>query len=478
MRCGACNEVFDGNAALVEPLPKPVLATPPAPVSMPDPAVAAAPAPVPAATPFDEKMAAIDTRAATALQPDTAEPIYTLDLDDIDTGADDPVAPADIAPPAERAPFPAASAPLAADDAAPHFPPAPGDALDLDLSDIEPEHMPAPAAGHAGIEPAYAPVPVAEHADIEPAHAPAPALEQAPAPSSPLDPLLEQPPVTEAELAETLAAEVARRLADESAGEPDAPAPDDISDDGRREPTFGEPPSEHLVASALADGHHPRYNELEEQDEEALVLLSAAAIAHTRPAPHPDAGLHALALAAEEDAAPAEEPGFVRRDRLRSQWRKASSVVMGLGSVLLLAALLGQVVSTFRNPLAAQVPALKPALQTACVALGCRVELPSQIDYVTIEQGELQTLNESTFSFTTLLRNQGRTAQNWPHIELILDDGSDKAVLRRVFSPRDYLGPAADIARGFGPHTEQSVKLYFELAQLKASGYHIAVFYP
>ena len=32
--------------------------------------------------------------------------------------------------------------------------------------------------------------------------------------------------------------------------------------------------------------------------------------------------------------------------------------------------------------------------------------------------------------------------------------------------------------QGFGPHSEQSVKLYFELKDLKASGYHIAIFYP
>jgi hypothetical protein len=33
-------------------------------------------------------------------------------------------------------------------------------------------------------------------------------------------------------------------------------------------------------------------------------------------------------------------------------------------------------------------------------------------------------------------------------------------------------------ARGFGPRSEQAVKLSFELNQVKASGYHIAIFYP
>jgi len=47
-----------------------------------------------------------------------------------------------------------------------------------------------------------------------------------------------------------------------------------------------------------------------------------------------------------------------------------------------------------------------------------------------------------------------------------------------VFTPRDYLSADIALDKGFAPHTEQAVKLYFELHDLKASGYHIAVFYP
>ena len=57
-------------------------------------------------------------------------------------------------------------------------------------------------------------------------------------------------------------------------------------------------------------------------------------------------------------------------------------------------------------------------------------------------------------------------------------DSADKPVLRRVFAPRDYLPPGADFTSGFLPRSEQPVKLYFELSRVKASGYHIAVFYP
>ena len=67
MRCGSCNEVFDGNAALLEPLaiPQPVFA----------PVVSEAPySPPQTFAPSDEVVAEQDTRAGD-------EPIYTLQLD-------------------------------------------------------------------------------------------------------------------------------------------------------------------------------------------------------------------------------------------------------------------------------------------------------------------------------------------------------------------------------------------------------------
>ena len=243
--------------------------------------------------------------------------------------------------------------------------------------------------------------------------------------------------------------------------------------DERREPTLDAAP-----AAAVTVSEAERFNQLEEVDEEALVQLSVAGLAEAQVQ-----AVHAHALLPDEPATDeatddAEEPGFIKRDRRRQKFGKAATIAMSLGTLLLLATLAAQGLTTFRNQIAAALPPLKPALTAACNALGCKIELPAQIDDLGIEQGELQTLSETTFSFATQLRNQSATAQAWPHIELVLDDASDKAVLRRVFTPRDYLGADVALDKGFAPHTEQSVKLYFELKQLKASGYHIAVFYP
>ncbi len=140
--------------------------------------------------------------------------------------------------------------------------------------------------------------------------------------------------------------------------------------------------------------------------------------------------------------------------------------------------LLAQLVTNFRNTLAAQYPGLKPAISASCKLLGCKVELPAQIEHLGMETGELQSLSPTSFQLTTLLRNEGTLIQAWPHIELELTDAADKPVVRRVFTPAQYLPSTVAVAKGFAGRSEQTVKIQFELKQVKASGFHIAVFYP
>jgi len=476
VRCGSCNEVFDGNAALLEPLAAP------------------SPSPLPEPTPFDQKMAALDTRAAEVLGSDTAEPIYTLELDAaLDTAEAEPdAAEAEVGaaePELNAAEAGAYAAPPEPDDqryddepiattlalpAEPaSLPPAVEEALDLDLDlDVEPEPEP-----EAAPEPAAAIEPQWDTDAIE-----APTAAEPEADAEPLEDALSIEAMSDEELEAALAAELAVMEQNIAPPEGEAePASEDaftsVAASERREPTLADMP-----AAAPPPSLAERFNELDDVDEEALVHLSSAGLAEAQSARAPAHVMAEPFAETENDTEPeateAEEPGFIKRDRRRQKFGKAATIAMSLGSLALLAALAAQGLTTFRNQIAAALPPLKPALTAACNALGCKIELPAQIDDLSIEQGELQTLSDTTFSFTTQLRNQGSTAQAWPHIELVLDDASDKAVLRRVFTPREYLGPDVALDKGFAPHTEQSVKLYFELSQLKASGYHIAVFYP
>ncbi|KIF81071.1 DUF3426 domain-containing protein [Noviherbaspirillum autotrophicum] len=175
-----------------------------------------------------------------------------------------------------------------------------------------------------------------------------------------------------------------------------------------------------------------------------------------------------------------EEPAFVKQGRRRQRMHRIMRILMAIGLPILLIAVLAQGIHIFRNQLAARFPDAKPALLTACQLIGCEVGLPMQIETVAIESSELQaaSADQKTFSLSVLLGNHSATVQAWPNIELTLNDTEDKPIVRRIFTPRDYLPASQEISKGFAPKSEQAVKLYFALAQLKASGYRVYLFYP
>lgn len=182
----------------------------------------------------------------------------------------------------------------------------------------------------------------------------------------------------------------------------------------------------------------------------------------------------------QADADAYEEPSFVRQARQRHRLGRITHSAMSIGSALLVLALLLQAAIAFRDQLAARFPGTRPALEGACGLLGCQVGLPARIDVVSIESSELQAqgADSNRFVLSVLLRNQGSIVEAWPYIELTLNDAGEKALVRRVFVPRDYLPAGLDPLAGFAARSEQTVKIHFELNQVQASGYRVYVFYP
>jgi predicted Zn finger-like uncharacterized protein len=464
VRCGACQEIFDGSATLVD-LDKLPAKAPAAPSSPPaaDTAPVQAPASADDALPFTIVEPESGDPAAEALPgtPDfDDQPVYTLDFDH----TFDPlgILPKVEADEAEAAPAPAAEPEPAAD------------------TEIDPLSL---------VKPWSSPEEDTEHAPESASH-PAP-VDEAPA-------LAQEEPI-----------EAAAVPADEPAAatEPSA-APDST---GRHEPVFDLPVDEELVAAPLP-GHEPEPEpEPELQPAPAmraarpsrpraddapppLMRESAPSIVTPAAAPMPrtPAAKRAEKAAARRSklvptrieaqpklrAAEIDEPEFVKRSRHQEQAGRTRKIAMLAGSALLLLILIAQGTVTFRNALAARFPGTKPVLVSSCKMLGCRVELPAQIDNLAIETGELTTLGGGAYSFTTELRNSGSTAQAWPSLELALTDANDKPLVRRVFAPRDYLGAGTAVANGIAPGAEHPIKLHFRVDDLKPSGYHIAVFYP
>jgi len=493
VRCGACQRIFDGNAHLID---------------------------------LDKPAAPQDTHDADA----DALPVYTLDFDHTfdalgilpKTVTPDEAQPAPEPEPAVPAPRAqvwrsgGVRAPEPEDDApAVHTaPPA--------------DEMPAAEAAPIDVD-ASAAAPVAARAETP---SPAPSY----APAGRVEPRLDAVVAAEAESAPVAEPPADLAMAPPQEPTPEPPAASAYAPTGRIEPSFGLPVDEEIVAQPLPD-FEPEPEpapEPEPEPEPAIFtpppassaepgMRPAVAAAATPADDIPPAALPLRASAASEPSAPspamippvtparskaartseararrskltptkieppklrlpadsdADEPEFVKRSRRQERMGRTRRVLMALGAVALLLALLAQAVLGFRNVLAAQHPAMKPALQAACVVLGCRVELPAQVENLVIETGELTTLGPNTYALNTLLRNQGNLVLAWPSIELELTDANDKPVLRRVLAPADYLPRGTPAANGFGPHSEQPVTLNFTLAGLQPSGYHTFVFYP
>jgi predicted Zn finger-like uncharacterized protein len=375
-------------------------------------------------------------------------------------------------------------------------PPAPVHETRLSKSVVpEPAPQPRPMP-----EPEPAPRPVAEP---EPAHvvpAPAPAPVQDSAPPEPATPHLPA---------------LAREDAHDPPGHADMPEPANPHAPPHEHPHVASHSPANAHPHAESHQHPPRHSAQPHEAHEALLRIEPTlddepwlegrshtlevtrALENLAHGNQPEPDTHPLHQtgAARHDAPAAtpsieadlpeaeepEEPGFVKAARQQQKWQGFWFWLRAIGVLLLTALLLAQAIYAWRDLIAIRWPITKAPMLEACAWLHCKIDLPTQIQQLSIELGELQTLprNKNTFSYNTLLRNHSNLPQSWPHIELVLLDNSDKVIARRVFSPKDYQITAQERSKGFAAQSERAVRLYFETApQLKALGYRAEIFYP
>lgn len=148
------------------------------------------------------------------------------------------------------------------------------------------------------------------------------------------------------------------------------------------------------------------------------------------------------------------------------------------GAVLATAALAGQAAWFYRNQIAAQYPAAKPALEAACLEIGCRIDPPIDPQAISIESSDLQAdqVNRAVLVLSAVLRNRATFAQGLPLLELSLTDAQDQPVARRVLKPAEYAPEAA--APTIGAGSEMQLRVHLDAGQLKANGYRLYAFYP
>jgi predicted Zn finger-like uncharacterized protein len=135
----------------------------------------------------------------------------------------------------------------------------------------------------------------------------------------------------------------------------------------------------------------------------------------------------------------------------------------------------------FRTEIGVLLPQARPYLETACDFLGCEVRLPRRAELLSIESSDLQADGQraGVIVLNALLRNRAPFAQEFPDLELTLTDQGERAVIRKVLKPREYLQEKrAALAQGMGGGAEEAVRLFLDTGGILATGYQLFLFYP
>jgi predicted Zn finger-like uncharacterized protein len=179
-----------------------------------------------------------------------------------------------------------------------------------------------------------------------------------------------------------------------------------------------------------------------------------------------------------DDAAPLDEPGFVREARRQARWRSPGvRAALGVLGVLLGVLLAAQWVLHERDRLAASHPDLAPLLARLCEPLGCDIGPVQRIDAVVIDSSSLVRRLGNFYSFDLVLKNTAAMAVAVPALELTLTDSSDRVIARRVFLQQELPGtPELLPAQG---NLALSLRLSInDVGAVPMAGYRALVFYP
>jgi predicted Zn finger-like uncharacterized protein len=166
-----------------------------------------------------------------------------------------------------------------------------------------------------------------------------------------------------------------------------------------------------------------------------------------------------------------------RKARMPSAPRHIKPWVWGVAGALLLVLLLAQTTYFLRDTLVSRLPQTRPALEQACVVLGCTLSLPKNLALLQIVGSDLQTEASGRLKLTLTLGNRAGHAQAWPVLVLTLTDQRNRPLARRSFAPSEYLDDAERIAAGIPPRSEQALSLPLSVHDLSPMGFDLQLTY-
>ena len=143
--------------------------------------------------------------------------------------------------------------------------------------------------------------------------------------------------------------------------------------------------------------------------------------------------------------------------------------------VILFLLAIGQTLYYFKNTIATQLPQAKPYLIQVCSLVSCKIELPMQLESLTIDDSEMRedAEHEHVLLFSITLTNKANIALRYPSIELTLTNVDDEAVVRRTFTPKEYIQASGNLELGISAKANLPIKLALDINNLAVTGYKL-----
>lgn len=170
----------------------------------------------------------------------------------------------------------------------------------------------------------------------------------------------------------------------------------------------------------------------------------------------------------------------VKKNRLRpGNTGKSRTWLWAFASLILVLTAGLQSIYFLRDEIAIYYPVSKPYLLQACQKLACTINLPKKIDFIVIDDSDMQEDAEHAgiVRFASTLINHGNHVVAYPNLELTLTDVDDKPVLRRIFKPNEYLAAGTNIADGIQSGAETRINLAVTTSDIAVAGYRVFVTY-
>lgn len=159
--------------------------------------------------------------------------------------------------------------------------------------------------------------------------------------------------------------------------------------------------------------------------------------------------------------------------------RKPTSPVLVAFLVVLIVTALLQGIFFYRHTLAMQFPELKPTLVHLCNTLGCKINLPQEIQYFSIDDSTIEedASHAGVIRLSSTITNRAEFNQAFPNLEVTLTDTQDHPKLRRIFKPSEYLTKEYRLEEGIASGDSIAINMPLMADDFKPAGFRLLVSY-